>query len=228
MNICSLSFSLSPHPLQPPSLSPSLHLSLSRFAKAEHWLDYFPPRARKDLESMGCKVGKLACWDFLAFQSWRRDSFSFWENIIQGIMRKLAENQPFGRELELEPVSVNTQGLSFISVCTSVSCGLFLFSGSAFLQDYFSDLSVFCLFTISSIYLRLIGVDRSSRPIATSTTTASSGGSSCDWRTVTHWRMAIGMSWNARLKAKSFKRDCISPWERVSGMSNEFNPKNGA
>lgn len=31
-----------------------------RFANAEHWLDYFPPLAVKDLKQMGVKVTKYA------------------------------------------------------------------------------------------------------------------------------------------------------------------------
>lgn len=32
---------------------------IARFANAEHWLEYFPPLAVKDLKQMGVKVTKL-------------------------------------------------------------------------------------------------------------------------------------------------------------------------
>lgn len=35
-----------------------------KFADAEHWLDYFPPLAVKDLKGMGVKVAFSVCLSF--------------------------------------------------------------------------------------------------------------------------------------------------------------------
>lgn len=40
---------------------------IARFASAEHWLEYFPPLAVKDLKQMGVKVMLINLW---AFVSW--------------------------------------------------------------------------------------------------------------------------------------------------------------
>lgn len=40
---------------------------IARFASAEHWLEYFPPLAVKDLKQMGVKVTLINLW---AFVSW--------------------------------------------------------------------------------------------------------------------------------------------------------------
>lgn len=40
---------------------------IARFASAEHWLEYFPPLAVKDLKQMGVKVTFI---NLLAFVNW--------------------------------------------------------------------------------------------------------------------------------------------------------------
>lgn len=55
---------------------------IAKFAKAEHWLTYFPPKCMKDLQKMGLKV------------DWRRsfittDVNPYYDSFVQWQFRKL-------------------------------------------------------------------------------------------------------------------------------------------
>lgn len=45
---------------------------IARFASAEHWLEYFPPLAVKDLKQMGVKVMLISMF------SWELTTINLW------------------------------------------------------------------------------------------------------------------------------------------------------